>query len=185
VKSSRLSIWYDKIEFIIRNQVNDMALMHGICHVSKGEREGDFNTTILPKESASVKVRASHLLAGCIECCLVYELIDQRNESKPIMEDYHVFIAVEVSTIPFIKYKASSVIFRSRKRDFTGSENNIKELKDSLLRDNSVNYIYSYACAIRNRTLRLYAVLDPGRHTCIEVTLGETAELNFNQPPIL
>jgi hypothetical protein len=93
-----------------------MVLMHGICHISKGEKDGDFSTIILPRRSTFVKIRALHMIAGRIKCCLVYELVDQRNEHKPIMGFYQVFIVVRVSVKPLInKYKASTVMFMARR----------------------------------------------------------------------
>jgi DNA helicase IV len=95
--------------------------MPSICHLSKGERVDDFNHMILPKRSASIKVQTMASLARSIKCCLVYELIDQRNESKPIIEYHQVFVAVRVFVRPLIKkYKASAVMFMARSGQFTG-----------------------------------------------------------------
>jgi hypothetical protein len=171
------------VDFIIRNQVDDIVLMRGIYHVSKGEKDGDFSTMIMPRRSASVKVRASHMIAGRIKCCLVYELVDQRNESKPIMEYHQVFVAVRVSTKPFIKkYKASAVIFMVRKGQFTGSKDNMKRLKEGILREHLVNNTYSFICNIKGQALKLKALLQPGRQTSIEVTLEETVGRIDNGP---
>jgi hypothetical protein len=110
------SIWSGgEVDFIIRNQVDD----------------------ILPRRSASVKVKAPLSSAGGIECCFVYELIDQRNESKPIMGLYQVFIAVRVFAIPLIKkYDASAVMFMTRKDQFIGSKCDMKWLKEEMKRLN-------------------------------------------------
>jgi hypothetical protein len=179
------SIWYGEVNFIIRNQVEDMVLMHGICHVSKGEKDGDFSTKIPPKRSAFIKVKASHMIAGRIRCCLVYELIDQRNEHKPIVEYHQIFVAVRVSTNPFIKkYKASAAIFMARKGLFTGSKDNMKQLKRRVLQEHLVNNAYSFICTIRDQTLRLKVVFHPGRHASIEVTLEET-DKHTNKRPVL
>jgi hypothetical protein len=177
------SIWYSEVDFIIRNQIDDMVLMHGICHVSKGEKHDDFSTMILPRRSASVKVKASHMIAGRIKCCLVYELIDQRNENKPVMGFHQVFIAVRVSVRPLIKkYKASAVMFMAGKGQFTGSKEDMKRLKRDILRENLVNNTYSFKCAIRDRTLRLKAMFRPGRQASIDVTLEETDGHTDNGP---
>jgi hypothetical protein len=176
------SIWYSEVDFIIRNQVDDMVLVHGICHVSKGEKNGNFSTMILPKKSASVKVRASHIIAGRIKCCLVYELVDQKNESKPIMGFHQVFIAVRVSVKPLINsYKASAVMFMARKDQFTDSKDNMKRLK-GILQKHLVNNTYSFICDIKGQTLRLKAVFRQGRQASIEVTLEETTGHVDNGP---
>jgi hypothetical protein len=177
------SIWYGEVDFIIKNQVDDMVLMHGICHISKGEKDGDFSTMILPRRSAFVKVRASHMIAGRIKCCLVYELVDQRNENRPIMDYYQVFIAVRVSFKPLInKYKASAVIFKARNDQFTGSKDNMKQLKSNILREHLVNNTYSFICIIRDQTLRLDMVFHRGRQAKIQVTLEETDKHTDNGP---
>jgi hypothetical protein len=169
------SVWYSEVDFIIRNQVDDLVLMHGICHVSKGEKYGDFSTMILPRTSISTKVKASHIIAGRIKCCLVYELVDQKSESKSLVEFHQVFIAVRVSAKPLIKkYKASAVMFMAKDGQFTGSKGNMKRLKDGILRDHLVNNTYSFICAIKGQTLKLKAVFHPGRQANIEVTLEET-----------
>jgi hypothetical protein len=130
------SIWSGgEVNFIVRNRVDDMVLMHGICHVSKGERDGDFSTMILPKRSAFAKVKASLLPVGGIECCLVYELINQRNESESIMEFHQVFIAVRVFAIPLIKkYSASAAMFMTRKDQFISSRGDMKWMKEEMKR---------------------------------------------------
>jgi hypothetical protein len=160
-----------------------MALMHGICHISKGEKYGDFSTMILPKRNASVRVKASHMIAGRIKCCLVYELVDQRNESKPILGFHQVFIAVRVIIIPFTNnYKASTVIFMARSGQFASSEEDMKRLKEGILREHLVNNIYSFLCDIKGQTLRLRAVFHPSKQTSIEVTLEETTGRVNNGP---
>jgi hypothetical protein len=160
-----------------------MVLMHGICYISKGEKNGDFSTKILPKRSTFVKVKASYMMAGRIKCCLVYELVDQKNESKSIMGYHQVFMAARVSINPFIKkYKTSAVIFMAKKGQFTGSKDNIKQLKRGCLRGHLVNNTYSFTCAIKGQTLKLRTVFHPGRHASIEVTLEETDERIDNIP---
>jgi hypothetical protein len=177
------SIWYSEVDFIIRNQVDDMVLMRGICHVSNGEKDGNFSTMILPKRSAFVKVKTSHLLAGRIKCCLVYELVDQRNEGKPIMGFHQVFIAVRVFARPLInKYKASAVMFMVREGQFTGSKEDMKRLKKGILREHLVSNTYSFKCTIRDQTLRLKALFRPGKRAGIEVTLEETTGRIDNGP---
>jgi hypothetical protein len=158
------STWHGEVDFIIRNQVDDMVLMRGICHVSKGEKDGNFSTMVLPMSEAFVKVKASHSLVGSIECSLMYELIDQRSEYRPIMDYHQVFIAVRVFARPFLnKYKVSAVMFMARKGQFTGSEEDIKQLKKGILREHLVNNTYSFMCAIRGQTLRLKVSSLPGR----------------------
>jgi DNA helicase IV len=160
-----------------------MVLMHGICHVSKGGKYGDFSTMILPKRDAFMKVKASHMIVGCIKCCLVYELVDQRDESKPIMEFHKVFIAVKVSVKPlFNNYKASAVIFMARKGEFTGSKDDMRRLKKGILREHLVNNTYSFMCNIKDQTLRLKAIFHPGRQASIEVILEETIGRVGNGP---
>jgi hypothetical protein len=177
------SIWYSEVDFIIKNQVDDMVLMHGICHVSKGEKDGDFSAMIPPRKSAFVKVKASHMIAGCIKCCLVYELIDQRNENKPIIEFHQVFITVRVFVRPLVnKYKASAIMFMARKGQFTGSKDDMKRLKKGILREHLVNNTYSFLCDIKGQTLRLKASFHPGRQASIEVTLEETTGRVENGP---
>jgi hypothetical protein len=123
------------------------------------------------------------MIAGSIECCLVYELVDQRNESKPIMEFHQVFIAVRVFAIPLIKkYKASAVMFMVKKGQFTGSKDDMKRLKKGILREHLVNNIYSFKCTIRDQTLRLKALFRPGKRAGIEVTLEETIGRVDNVP---
>jgi hypothetical protein len=160
-----------------------MVLMRGICHVLKGKKDGDFNTMILPKRSTSIKVRATHVIAGRINCCLVYELVDQKNESKPLIEFHQVFIAVRVSVKPLINsYKASAVMFMVKKDQFTGSEDDMRRLRRGLLREHLVNNTYSFKCDIRDRTLRLKAAFHTGRQASIEVTLEETTGRIKNGP---
>jgi uncharacterized protein YjfI (DUF2170 family) len=60
---------YGEVDFTIKNQVDNIVLKRGICSVSKGEKHGDFNTMILPKRSAAVKVKAEHMIVGRIDCC--------------------------------------------------------------------------------------------------------------------
>jgi hypothetical protein len=156
--------------------------MHGVCHVSKGEKNGNFNTMVLPKRSAYIKVKPSLSSFGSIECCLVYELIDQRNEHKPLMEHHHVLIAVRIFAVPlFNKYKTSTVMFMARKGQFTGSKDDMKRLK-GILREHLVNNTYSFICDIKGQTLRLRASLRPGRRASIEVALEETVGRVENGP---
>jgi hypothetical protein len=177
------SIWYSEIDFNIRNQVDDMVLMNSICHVSKGEKYGDFSTMILPKRSAFVKVRAAHIIAGRVKCCLVYELVDQRNEYKPIMGYHQVFVAVRVSVKPLIKkYKASAIIFMAKKGQFTGSKDDMKRLKEGILREHLVNNTYSFICDIKGQALKLRVVFRPSRQAKIEITLEEIAGRIDNGP---
>jgi hypothetical protein len=160
-----------------------MVLMRGICHVSKGVKDGNFNTMILPRRSAFMKFRALHMLARGIKCCLVYELVDQRNESKLIMEYHQVFIAVRISAKPlFSKCKASAVVFRARKGQFTGERHDMKRLKKGILREHLVNNTYSFKCAVRGQTLKLKAKFYPGRQANIEITLKETVGRIDNGP---
>jgi hypothetical protein len=180
--SSNPSTRYGEVEFVIRNQVDDMVLKRGIFHVSKGKKNSEFSPMILPKRSASVEARASLSSAGSIECCLVYELIDQRNESKPIMGYHQVFIAVMVAAKPLInEYKASAVIFMAKNGQFTGKKE-MKRLKKGILREHSFSTTYSFICAINGQTLRLKAAFDPGKRSSIEVTLEKTVEHVDNYP---
>jgi hypothetical protein len=135
-----------------------------------------------PMHEAFVKVKASRMLAGRMKCCLVYELVDQRNENKPIMGYHQVFIAVRVSVRPFINYKASAVMFMARKGQFTGSKDDIKRLKRKILREHLVNNEYSFKCVIRDQTLRLKASFHPGRQASIKVTLEEIVGRVANGP---
>jgi hypothetical protein len=160
-----------------------MVLMHGTCHITKGEKDGDFKAMILPKRSAYIKVRPSLLSFGSIECCVVYELVDQRNEHKPIMEYHQVFIAVRVFAMPLIKkYNASAVMLMARKGQFTGSKDDIKRLKEDILREHLVNNTYSFICDIRGQALRLKAPFHPGRQASIKITLEETVGRVDNGP---
>jgi hypothetical protein len=130
---------------------------------------------ILSTSRTSVKVKASLLSFGSIECCLVYELIDQRNETKPIMGFHQVFTAVRVSAIPLINnHEASAAMFVARKGRFTGSKDNIKQLKRGILQEHLINNTYSFICGINGQTLRLKASFHPGRQASIEITLEET-----------
>jgi hypothetical protein len=177
------SIWYGEVDFIIRNQVNNIALIRGTCHVSKGEKYGDFNTMITPMNEASVKVKISLSSFESIECCLVYELVNQRNESNPIMEDHQVFIAVRVSAKSLIsKYKASAVMFMTRMGQFAGSEGDIRRLREGILQEHLVNETYSFRYAVNGRVLRLDAVFHPGRKSILEVTLDETIGHIYDNP---
>jgi hypothetical protein len=113
----------------------------------------------------------------------VYELVDQRNENEPVMEDHQVFIAVRVFARPLInKYKASAVMFMARKDRFAGSEDDIKQLKESILREHLINNVYVFICAIKAHTLKLEVAFHPNRQTIIEVTLKETAEYTTKRP---
>jgi hypothetical protein len=145
---------YGGVDFIIRNLVDDMALMHGICHITKGEKDGNFSTMILPKRSASVKVKAY----------------------------YQAFIAIRVFAVPLIKrYNASAVMFTARRGQFTGGKEDIKRLK-GILREHLVNSTYSFICGIKSQTLKLKASFHPGRQASIEVTLEETTGHTDNSP---
>jgi hypothetical protein len=159
-----------------------MVLLRGICHMSSGERDGDFSTMILSRRSALVKAKTSNLLAGRIECCLVYELVDQRNEHKSITIYHQVFIAVKVSAIPLINmHKASAVMFMAREGEFTGSKDDMKRLKKKISRNDLIDGTY-FICSARSQTLRLKAVFHPGRYASIEVTLEKAAGYVENDP---
>jgi hypothetical protein len=184
-KSPRPSIWHGELEIIIRNQIDDMELRHGICHVSRGERIGDFSAVIMPRSKASTRFRALMSSAGCIECCLVYELIDQRNERVPIMANHQVFVAVRGLIVPLTsRCKASTAMFMARRGQFTGSENDIRRLKNRILRGHLVNNTYSFKCAIVGRTLRLEAVFQSGRKSILDTMLDETIG-HINNCPVL
>jgi hypothetical protein len=153
--------------------------------MSKGEKDDNFSTMILPMCDASVKVKATLSSAGSIRCCLVYELVDQRNESNPIMEDHRVFIAIRVFARPFTNsYKASAVMFMARKGQFTGSEDDMKRLKEDILQKHLVNNTHSFECAIKARMLRLEAVFYPDRQAFIVVTLEEKTRYTDKKPVI-
>jgi hypothetical protein len=178
------SILYGEVHFIIRNQVNDIVLIPNICHIPKGKKNGDSSTRILPMSEASVKVKVAHMLVGRIECYLVYELINQRNESEPVMEDHQVFIAIRVFTRPFINnYKASAVIFSAKRGKFTGKED-IKRLKENILQKHLVNNTYSFECTIKDQTLELEAVFQPGEQASITVTLKKATKYTDKRPAL-
>jgi hypothetical protein len=118
----------------------------------------------------------------------VYELINQRNESEPIMEDHQVFIAVRVFARPLMNnYRASSAIFMAKRDKFTGKEDDIKQLHKDILRKNLVNNTYSFECTVKDQPLRLGAVFHPGKQASIEVTLEKQTnfEETINIEPIL
>jgi hypothetical protein len=177
------SALYGEVHFIIRNQVDDIVLMPSICHMPRGEKDGDFSTKILPMSEASVKVKAEQMIAGRIECCLVYELIDRRNENEPVMEDHQVFIAVRVFARPFINnYKASAVMFHAKRGRFTGKEDDIKRLKRNILQEHLINNTYSFECAIKDQTLKLEAEFQPGKQASIVVTLKKVTKYTDEKP---
>jgi hypothetical protein len=177
------STLYGEVHFIIRNQVNDIVLMPSICHIPKGEVDGDLSTKILPMSEASMKVKTAHMMTGRIECYLVYELIDQRNESEPVMKDHQVFVAVRVFARSLInKYRASAVMFSAKKGKFTGKEDDIKRLKENILQKHLVNNTYSFECTIKDQTLKLEAVFQPGKQASIVVTLKETIKYTGKRP---
>jgi hypothetical protein len=161
-----------------------MVLIPNNCHVSKGEKDSDFSTMILPMSETSVKIKASLSSFGSIECCLAYELVDQRNESKLLIDFHQVFIAFRVLIMPFKKYKVSAIMFMARKGQFTGSKDDMKRLKEGILRKHLINNEYSFRYTIRDQTLRLKAVFHPGRQASIEVTLEET-DKHTDKGPIL
>jgi hypothetical protein len=172
----------DEIEFMIINQVDNVALTRGICHVSKGERDGKFSAMILPKRNASIKVKASLSSTGKIECRLMYELVDQRNESMPIIEGYQVFIAVKTFARPRAnKYKVSAVMFVAKYGRFPGKKDKMKRLLDGTLQKRLVNNASSFECAIKDQTLRLKAVFHPDR-AIIEITLKEIGGYTDKRP---
>jgi hypothetical protein len=176
---------YGEVDFIIRNQVDDIVLMPSICHVSRGKKDGNFSTKILPMSEASMKAKALFLLAKRIECCLVYELIDQRNESKSIMKYHQVFIAVRVFAIPLTKkYTVSAVMFMTRSGQFTGSEDDMRRLEKSILQKYLVNNTFSSEYAIRDRMLSLEATFYPGKQANIKVILKKTTKY-ANKFPVL
>jgi hypothetical protein len=177
------SALYGEVHFIIRNQVDDIVLMPSVCYIPRGEKDGDFSTKIPPMSEVSMKVKVSLSLVGNIECCLVYELVDQRNESEPVMEDHQVFIAVRVFARPFTnKYKASAAVFSARKDRFTDKGDDIKQLKKVILRKHMVNNLYSFECTIKDQTLKLEAVFQPGKQASIVVTLKKVTEYTDKRP---
>jgi hypothetical protein len=158
--------------------------MPSICHVSRGKKDGNFSTKILPMSEASVKAKALFLLAKCIECCLVYELVDQRNESKPIMKYHQVFIAVRVFAIPLTKkYTVSAVMFMTGKGQFTGSEDDMKRLQKNILQKHLIDNTFSSEYAIKDRMLSLEVVFHSGKQASIKVTLKKATEYT-NKTPI-
>jgi hypothetical protein len=180
-----------EINFIVRNQAKSLVLMRGICHVSKRRKEGNFITDIPFENEASVKVKAEHIIAGSIDCCLVYEIVRRGDESEPLMEwNYQVFIAVRVFARPIMnKYKASVVIFRAKRGRFTGSEDDIKQLKEVTLRKRLVNNTYLFECGFKDWyyyswNLRLEVVFQPGKQAIIEVTL-KWATRDIGRTPVV
>jgi hypothetical protein len=177
------SALYGEVHFIIRNQVDDIVLMPSVCYIPRGEKDGDFSTKIPPMSEVSMKVKVSLSLVGNIECCLVYELVDQRNESEPVMEDHQVFIAVRVFARPFTnKYKASAAVFSARKDRFTDKGDDIKQLKKVILRKHMVNNLYSFECTIKDQTLKLEAVFQPGKQASIVITLKRAIKYTDKRP---
>jgi hypothetical protein len=177
------STLYGEVHFIIRNQVNDIVLMYSICHVQKGEKDDDFSTKILPMSEVFVKVKAANTVAGRLECCLVYELVDQRDESKPLMEDHQVFIAVRLFAKSLTNsYTASAAMFSVKRGRSTGKEDDIKRLKEDILQKHMINNLYSFECTIKDQTLRLEAVFQPGKQTSIVVTIKETIKYTDERP---
>jgi hypothetical protein len=177
------STLYGEVHFIIRNQADDIVLIPSICHIPKGEKDGDSSSKILPMSEASVKVKASLSSVGNIKCCMVYELVDQRNESEPIMEDHQVFIAVRVFARPFTSnYTVSAAMFSAKRGRFAGKEDDIKRLRENILRKHLVNNEYSFECTIKDQTLRLEAVFQPGKQASIVVTLKEAINYTVKRP---
>jgi hypothetical protein len=143
-------------------------------------KDGDFSTKILPMNEASVKVKAMYMITGSIECCLVYELIGQR-KSEPVMED-QVFIAVRVFARSFTSsYAVSAVMFSAKRGRFTGKEDDIKRLKEDILQKHFKN-LYSFECTIKDQTLKLEVVFQPGRQASIVVTLMEAIKYTDKKP---
>jgi hypothetical protein len=159
------------------------VLVPSIYHIPKREKDGGFNTKILPMSEASVRVKAFHLLTGRIECCLVYELVDQKNESESVVEGHQVFIAVRVFVRPLANsYTASIAMFSVKRGRFTGKEGDIKRLKEDILQKHLVHNTYSFECAIKDLMLRLKAVFHPGKQSIIKVTLKETTKYTDERP---
>jgi hypothetical protein len=152
-------------------------MKNGICRASKGSVDGRFNTTILPNSEASVKVKPSMFSTKGIDFCLVYELVDQRNESEPLMEDDQVFIAVNVVDKSHnSKREVSAAIFKTRKGQFIGKKGDMKRLKEVILRKNSDNNAYAFICSINDQILRLEALFHPGKQASIKITREEPVE---------
>jgi hypothetical protein len=173
------------VDFIIRNQVDNIVLKHGIYHVSKGGKDGKSSTEILLMSETSVKVKASLLSAASIKCCLVYELIDQRNENESVMENHQLFIAISMFARPHVSgCKVSAIMFVAENGRFTGKEGDIKRLKEGILREHLVDNTCSFECAIKTQTLRLDAVFHPSKAN-IEVTLKEIIRHTDKKPVIL
>jgi hypothetical protein len=177
------SFWLSEVNFIIRNQVHNIVLIRGICYILKGKKDGELSATILPKNKAAMRVKGLLLSGGIIESCLVYELIDQRNESEPLMEDHQVFIAVRVFVIPLInKCGVSAAIFMARKDQFSGSKDDMKQLQKSILQNHMINNT-SFECVIKTQTLKLDVAFHSGKASVV-ITLKET-DIITNKSPIL
>jgi hypothetical protein len=148
------------------------------------KKDGEFDTTIPSTSDASVKVKASLLSAGSIECCLVYELVNQRNEHEPIMRQYQVFIAIRVSKTFRKKHSASAIMFMAKKGRFTGNENDINQLCRKILQKPFISDNYTFECTIKRQTMRLKAVFRSDEQVSIEVTLEKTGK-RVNHGPVL
>jgi hypothetical protein len=180
--SPSTSILYGEVDFIIKNQVDDIVLVRGIFYISKGKRDGKFSTKILPMSEAFLKAKASLSSTGTIRCCLVYELVNQRDEIAPIMKNYRVFIAVIVFARSITNsYMASVVMFMAEQDKFTGRKDDIERLR-KISREHLVNNTYSFECAIGARMLRLEIVFHPGKQSSIEVTLKKTINYTDKRP---
>jgi hypothetical protein len=172
------------VDFVIRNEVNNIVLKRGICHVSKGRKGSKLSPTILSTNEASVKLKTSILSAGRIKSYLVYELVNQRNENEPVTEDHQAFIAVRIFARPRVnKYKVSTVMFMVKSGKSTG-RGNIKRLHKGILRKHLVDNVPSFECAIKDQTLRLEAVFHPDK-AIIKITLKEIDRYTDKRPILL
>jgi hypothetical protein len=163
-----------EVEVVIENQINDIILQRGTRNISKG-KEHSFSTSIKPRKSLSMKIRASKKGMGRIRCYLIYELVRNGQEHISIMRNYRVFLAIKMYYKNITHTCTASVaMFMVKSCRFTGDTNEVKRLYDDILKHYHVKNFSFFKCNLAGRILELNVDIQPLKQSRIDVVLKET-----------
>jgi hypothetical protein len=122
------------IQFDMLNECDDVILSSGIYHVFNGHLNSQFKSSIYPKNEVPIKLEASNIDTQVVGGCLVYKLINTREEHITSKQGYHVYLALEAFNTPSIEQNGVvAVLFMMKDGSFSGERNQIKWLHRDIL----------------------------------------------------
>jgi hypothetical protein len=120
----------------ILNGCDDIDLIGRRCSVFKGTEESDKFNTITLGSRDKVIIKSSKTLFGCVEGCLIYEIVKHNDHRTPLIQGSRIFLAIGVSISPHQvnKRKVAVKLISVYSRGTTGTKEGVKTLYKDFLR---------------------------------------------------